>query len=66
MAARPLLHRFALTAAAVLAAAAASAQTFTVNVPAPDGTLLATDVYLPIGAGFGPWPVILQRTPYGK
>jgi len=42
------------------------AQTFTTSVPAPDGTSLATDVYLPIGAGFGPWPVVLQRTPYGK
>jgi hypothetical protein len=47
-------------------AAGAAAQTFSVAVPAPDGTLLATDVYFPIGAGFGPWPVILQRTPYGK
>ena len=35
-------------------------------VPAPDGTLLATDVYLPFLDGSGPWPVILQRTPYGK
>jgi predicted acyl esterase len=46
--------------------AAIAAQTFSATVSAPDGTLLATDVYLPIGAGFGPWPVILQRTPYGK
>jgi predicted acyl esterase len=29
-----------------------------------DGVKLATDVYLPAGAG--PWPVILMRTPYGK
>jgi predicted acyl esterase len=50
----------------VLAAGAAGAQTFTATVAAPDGTLLATDVYFPIGAGWGPWPVILQRTPYGK
>ncbi|HQU34470.1 MAG TPA: CocE/NonD family hydrolase, partial [Thermoanaerobaculaceae bacterium] len=50
----------------VLAAGAAGAQTFTTTVAAPDGTLLATDVYFPIGAGWGPWPVILQRTPYGK
>ncbi len=47
-------------------AAAAAAQTFSTAVSAPDGTPLATDVYLPVGAGFGPWPVILQRTPYGK
>ncbi|HPS76959.1 MAG TPA: CocE/NonD family hydrolase [Thermoanaerobaculaceae bacterium] len=35
-------------------------------VSMPDGVQLATDVYLPLGHGFGPWPVILQRTPYGK
>ncbi|MFT8243024.1 CocE/NonD family hydrolase [Roseomonas sp. BN140053] len=29
-----------------------------------DGVRLATDVYLPEGTG--PWPVILERTPYGK
>jgi len=29
-----------------------------------DGVRLATDVYLPDCAG--PWPVILERTPYGK
>jgi predicted acyl esterase len=29
-----------------------------------DGVKLATDVYLPEGAG--PWPVILMRTPYNK
>jgi uncharacterized protein len=46
--------------------AAVLAQTFTLNVPAPDGTPLATDVYFPVGAGLGPWPVILQRTPYGR
>src|SRR6516164_4312824 len=28
-----------------------------------DGTMLATDIYLP--ASSGPHPVILQRTPYG-
>lgn len=35
-------------------------------VVASDGTRLATDVYLPIGAGWGPWPVVIQRTPYGR
>jgi len=30
-----------------------------------DGTRLASDVYLPAGAP-GPWPVILERTPYNK
>ncbi len=29
-----------------------------------DGVRLATDVYLPEGAG--PWPVILERTPHGR
>ncbi len=33
-------------------------------VPCRDGVLLATDAYLP--AGPGPFPVILERTPYGK
>lgn len=51
---------------AVLLATAGRAQTFSTTVPAPDGTPLATDVYLPVGPGWGPWPVILQRTPYGK
>ena len=36
----------------------------TAMVPMRDGTRLATDVYLPSGAG--PWPVALARTPYGK
>ncbi|MBI5959999.1 MAG: CocE/NonD family hydrolase [Chloroflexi bacterium] len=30
----------------------------------PDGTKLATDIYLP--KGDGPWPVLLMRTPYGR
>jgi len=29
-----------------------------------DGVRLATDIYLP--AGDGPWPVVLERTPYGR
>ncbi|TNE60985.1 MAG: CocE/NonD family hydrolase [Alphaproteobacteria bacterium] len=36
-----------------------------VMVPMRDGVRLATDIYLPSG-GQGPWPVILERTPYGK
>jgi len=51
---------------AAFVSTAGGAQTFSTSVSAPDGTRLATDVYLPIGAGWGPWPVILQRTPYGK
>jgi putative CocE/NonD family hydrolase len=35
-----------------------------VMVPMRDGVKLATDVYHPPGAG--PWPVILERTPYGR
>ncbi len=37
----------------------------TFMVPADDGILLATDVYLPVG-GSGPWPAVLERTPYGR
>jgi predicted acyl esterase len=33
-------------------------------VPARDGVLLATDVYRP--AGPGPYPVLLERTPYDQ
>src|SRR5690349_15185891 len=36
----------------------------TVMVPMRDGIHLATDLYLPAGAG--PWPVALCRTPYDK
>jgi predicted acyl esterase len=36
----------------------------TYMVPMRDGTKLATDVYLPPGAG--PWPAIALRTPYDK
>jgi predicted acyl esterase len=43
---------------------AAAPVKLTAMVPMRDGTLLATDVYLP--AGDGPWPVALARTPYGK
>lgn len=51
--------------AAVAFAAAGRAQTLA-YVAATDGTQLATDVYHPFGAGSGPWPVILVRTPYGR
>lgn len=36
----------------------------TVMVPMRDGTHLATDAWLPAGAG--PWPVALERTPFGR
>jgi predicted acyl esterase len=35
-----------------------------VFMPMRDGTVLAANVYLP--SGTGPWPVILERTPYLK
>jgi putative CocE/NonD family hydrolase len=41
----------------------------TIMVPMRDGVRLATDVYLPSLDGTlleGPWPVILERTPYGR
>jgi uncharacterized protein len=37
---------------------------FDVPVPMRDGTVLRADVYRP--AGPGPWPVLVQRIPYGK
>lgn len=40
-----------------------------VMVPMRDGIRLATDVYVPARDGSelpGPWPVILERTPYGR
>lgn len=35
-----------------------------VDVPLRDGTVLKADAWLP--AGEGPWPVLLQRTPYRR
>lgn len=35
-----------------------------VAVPMRDGTVLRGDLYLPSGAG--PWPTLLERTPYNK
>ncbi len=40
-----------------------------VMVPMRDGVLLATDIYAPALGGLvqqGPWPVIMERTPYNK
>jgi len=67
-----LLRRIPVRAIAALAALAAlggtaRAQDVTCDVewaPMRDGTLLATEVYLPPGPG--PFPVILQRTPYSR
>jgi uncharacterized protein len=38
---------------------------FGVDVPMRDGTRLSADVFLP-PAGDGPWPALLNRTPYDK
>jgi hypothetical protein len=61
----PRLLRVALGALGGAAVSlSVAAQDMTVMVPADDGTLLATDIYLPdIGSS---WPVWLTRTPYGK
>ncbi|MFB9887192.1 CocE/NonD family hydrolase [Balneatrix alpica] len=37
-----------------------------IMVPMRDGIRLATDIYLPGSSHQQPWPVILERTPYGK
>ncbi len=47
------------------AAAHGSVARHTHRVPMRDGVHLATDVYLPTPSS-GPWPVLLERTPYGK
>jgi len=56
-----LIVILAMTAVAI----PASGQSFSTYVEATDGTLLATDVYLPF-FGSEPWPVVLIRTPYDK
>lgn len=35
-------------------------------VPMRDGVKLCTELFLPQGKGDGPWPVVLQRTPYSR
>ncbi|MFI9408579.1 CocE/NonD family hydrolase [Nocardia gamkensis] len=37
---------------------------FDVEATMRDGTVLRADVYRPVGEG--PWPVLIQRTPYGR
>jgi hypothetical protein len=46
------------------AAAVDATKQTNVMVPMRDGVRLATDIYLPEGEG--PWPTVLQRTPYDK
>jgi hypothetical protein len=47
----PVLGLLFAGALLALVAGTGRAQTFTTQVAAPDGTLLATDVYFPVGAG---------------
>ncbi len=61
--------RVVMVAVAALAATPAAAQSWTceqVMAPMRDGTRLATDVYTPRGQGPGPFPVLIERTPYNK
>ena len=37
-----------------------------VTVAMRDGVKLRTEIFLPKGKGDGPWPVVLQRTPYTR
>jgi putative CocE/NonD family hydrolase len=59
-----------LASGLLLAATVAGQEATTVNVerdvavPMRDGVVLRADVYRPIGAG--PFPVLVERTPYGK
>lgn len=59
-----MVRRVVSLLAPLVAAAAAAQISFPATVVAPDGVTLATDVYLP-GVS-GSWPVVLQRTPYGR
>jgi putative CocE/NonD family hydrolase len=45
-------------------ATALPAPSRTVRIPLRDGVWLAADLYLPPGAG--PWPLVLEMTPYGR
>jgi predicted acyl esterase len=54
----------ALCALALWSVSATAQEQFTDWLEMPDGVLLATEIYLPEGAG--PWPVALRRTPYGR
>ncbi len=64
--------RFAILASislSLLSCASALAQNWEchqVMAPMRDGVGLATDVYLPKAQGPGPFPVVIERTPYGK
>jgi predicted acyl esterase len=61
-----MFNQIALRCLVSLLAVAAAAQENkkTEMTPMRDGVRLATDVYLPEGQG--PWPVVLERTPYNR
>lgn len=64
---RPLPGLFRLLLSLFLLTSAYAAPPESHRVAMRDGTLLATDVYLPgEDHGTGPWPVILLRFPYNK
>ena len=66
---RPSAILWSALAVVLFTTGAAEAQSFSceeVMVPMRDGVRLATDVYMPEGQGDGPFPVILERTPYNK
>ena len=63
-----ILHCLAVAVSVLAVPRPAAPQTYEcreVMVPMRDGVRLATDVYLPT-QGTGPWPVIMERTPYNK
>src|SRR5213593_916230 len=61
---RKIAIRFVLAALVAGAAAQERVTRETEMAPMRDGVRLATDIYLPEGEG--PWPVVLERTPYNR
>ncbi len=62
--ARPCIVVCCLLILSVIPLTAEAQQQFRVDVQMPDGVLLATEVWLPAGAG--PFPTVLTRTPYSR
>lgn len=62
---QPFLFRMAIALLLTATAVAAPTPASTEMVAMRDGVHLATDIYLP-SSGTGPWPAVLQRTPYGR
>lgn len=65
MSQRVFCRRLIVFLAFIVIALPAAGQGMTTYVEASDGTLLATDVYLPLFSQ-EPWPAVLIRTPYDK